>query len=249
MNNEEVYRLIQEPNRECFFDILKDNQGEADNLDFKRKWIEFSKLAKIMLGMANVGGGILVFGIDEKEDGSIDNVGLDNFEDKADIDNKIKKYIPSNLEYDVANFDFSNKKLYKEVQGKYQILTVKSKAQEIPYILQCQINQDVAGSIYVRRGTKTIHANTIDVSRMIEKRINSTVKESTMKLEDHLAQLRVLYKANQYTVDPFQNSPRNALMRAVLGLGGNKQPDKTYNDLILEFISKKKEIIERYIDR
>ena len=33
------------------------------------------------------------------------------------------------------------------------------------------------------------------------------------------------------------------------GFGNNKQPEKTYNESILEFISKKKEIIERYIDR
>lgn len=249
MDTEEVYRFIQNPNRKSFLDLLKDNQGEADNLDFKKEWIEFPKLAKIILGMANIGGGILIFGLDEKKDGSIESVGLKKFMDKADVENKIRGYIPEPLEYDVADFDFSDKNLYKEINGKYQIMTIKSNAQEIPYILSKQIEKDEQGIIYVRRGTKTVYANSTDVARMIDKRIKETVKASSLKLEDHLAQLRVLYRAIHYDVYSSKYVPSNAFMRSVFGLGVHEEPEESYNEFILNVISKKKMIIERYVDR
>lgn len=73
------------------------NTGEQDNIDFKEEWISNTKLCEIMLGMANCGGGVIIFGIKEKEDGTVDAVGLEKIEDKADIANKCKKFLPENF--------------------------------------------------------------------------------------------------------------------------------------------------------
>lgn len=248
MDNEIVYKLMQNPNRKDFANLLIDNQGELDNLDFKREWIEFSKIARIMLGMANIGGGLIIFGLDEKKDGSIERCGLKNLMDKADINNKIEKYIPESFKYEVNNFDFRDENVYQKVNGMYQIIVVKSEARDLPYILSRQIVEDDRGVIYVRRGTRVAHANSVDIARMIEKKINASIKESSLKLDDHLAQLRVLYQALYYNVDLPQYMP-NFIMKTLMGNGLQKKPDESYNDFILSCIEEKKNIIKENINR
>ena len=58
-----VYNILQEPTREKFIDILYNGFGEQDNLDFKEQWIDRQKIAEIILGIANSGGGALIFGV------------------------------------------------------------------------------------------------------------------------------------------------------------------------------------------
>ena len=65
---EYMYRFLQEPTREKFIDLVFDGVGEQDSIDFKKKWIESQKLSEIILGMANTGGGVVIFGVEEKED-------------------------------------------------------------------------------------------------------------------------------------------------------------------------------------
>lgn len=57
-----VYRLLQEPTLDHFREFLQDQTGEHNAIDFKQEWIEKDKLAKLMLALANYGGGIVVFG-------------------------------------------------------------------------------------------------------------------------------------------------------------------------------------------
>ena len=62
---EMVYDVLQNPTRENFIDILDNGLGEQDNLDFKVQWIEAQKLAEILLGIANSGGGAIILGVKE----------------------------------------------------------------------------------------------------------------------------------------------------------------------------------------
>ncbi len=55
--------ICKNPSRDGFVTFVKESCGEQDNIDFKEKWIEKSKLAKIMLAIANSGGGMVVIGI------------------------------------------------------------------------------------------------------------------------------------------------------------------------------------------
>ena len=68
---EMVYDVLQNPTRENFIDILDNGLGEQDNLDFKVQWIEAQKLAEILLGIANSGGGAIILGVKENEDGTV----------------------------------------------------------------------------------------------------------------------------------------------------------------------------------
>ncbi len=68
---EAVYNVLQEPTRENFMDILDNGFGEQDNLDFKEQWIDFQKLSEIILGIANSGGGVIILGVKENENGTL----------------------------------------------------------------------------------------------------------------------------------------------------------------------------------
>lgn len=43
-----VYKILQEPTREKFIDIIDNGFGELDNLDFKEQWIDHQKIAEII---------------------------------------------------------------------------------------------------------------------------------------------------------------------------------------------------------
>lgn len=92
-----VYRLLQEPTLDNFRNFLKGQTGEHNSIDFKEKWIEPTKLVKEMLAIANSGGGIIIFGVKEKEDKSFSYDGIEEIVDKAKISNDIKNYISTEL--------------------------------------------------------------------------------------------------------------------------------------------------------
>lgn len=94
-----VYRLLQEPTLDNFRNFLKGQTGEHNSIDFKEKWIEPTKLVKEMLAIANSGGGIIIFGVKEKEDKSFSYDGIEEIVDKAKISNDIKNYISTELKY------------------------------------------------------------------------------------------------------------------------------------------------------
>ncbi len=45
--------------------IIKSGFGESNELDFKEQMISEEKIAKIILSMANSGGGTIIFGVDD----------------------------------------------------------------------------------------------------------------------------------------------------------------------------------------
>lgn len=55
-----VYKLLQEPTLDNFREFLQNQTGEHNAIDFKREWICKDKLAKLMLALANYGGGVVV---------------------------------------------------------------------------------------------------------------------------------------------------------------------------------------------
>ena len=75
--------FLKEPTKDNFRNFLKGNCGELDEVDFKEQWIDKGHLAKTILAMANSRGGIIVIGSKEKDDGTIDPVGLEEFKDKV----------------------------------------------------------------------------------------------------------------------------------------------------------------------
>ena len=71
------YMLSQEPTLERFRDFLRGETGEHNEIDFKQEWVETPKLAKLVLALANYGGGAVVFGVEEnKQEGTFSFIGL-----------------------------------------------------------------------------------------------------------------------------------------------------------------------------
>ena len=65
-------QFLKEPTKDNFRDFMKKSCGELNEMDFKETWIDKGPLAKIMLAMANNGGGIIIFGVKENEDNTFD---------------------------------------------------------------------------------------------------------------------------------------------------------------------------------
>ncbi|HCW28615.1 MAG TPA: ATP-binding protein, partial [Roseburia sp.] len=86
-------QFLKEPTKDNFRDFMKKSCGELNEMDFKETWIDKGPLAKIMLAMANNGGGIIIFGVKENEDNTFDVLGLDNLKDTADISNSISRLV------------------------------------------------------------------------------------------------------------------------------------------------------------
>ena len=129
-----VYRLLQEPTLDHFREFLQDQTGEHNAIDFKQEWIEKDKLAKLMLALANYGGGIVVFGVHENDDKTFSCDGLKELQAKEQIGAWIKPYLSSSLKYDVYDFSYQTSE-YEALKGKqFQMLFVEDTPQFLPFI-------------------------------------------------------------------------------------------------------------------
>lgn len=192
---EYMYKFLQEPTRESFIDIVFSGVGEQNSIDFKKIWIDPQKLSEIILGMANTGGGVVILGVEEKEDGTIEATGLSEIIDKEKQHSKISKFLPDTVHFDILDFDFSNE-AYSQIENKlYQIIVIHSDDKDLPYMWNKDSNENQVGCVFIRKGTKTVKANSFELSKLIDKKIKSMYTEgSKLALEEHLEQLKILYK-------------------------------------------------------
>lgn len=184
-------KFLEEPTRDKFRELLREELGETDNLDFKKDWIDYPKLAKHILGLANSEGGVIIFGVDEAA--SPKAVGLVSIRDKVNVTNALKKYIPEMLRYDIYDYSYEASE-YPQITGKsFQIIMVEDQPKYLPYVSMGEsqdIDRDV---IYVRRGTSSEKANYTELQRIFNRRIEigySTQDE--FDLLKHLHELEAL---------------------------------------------------------
>lgn len=148
-----VYGLLQEPTLDHFREFLQDQTGEHNAIDFKQEWIEKDKLAKLMLALANYGGGIVVFGVHENGDKTFSCDGLKELQAKEQIGAWIKPYLSSSLKYDVYDFSYQTSE-YEALKGKqFQMLFVEDTPQFLPFISRKEGSSIKPATIYIRRGT------------------------------------------------------------------------------------------------
>lgn len=98
--------FLESPTKDKLRELLQNNFGELNDFDFKETWINSGKLAKLVLAMGNSRGGMVVFGIKQKDDGAFEPKGLEKFKDDADINNDLARYVSPNLHYEIYNFEY-----------------------------------------------------------------------------------------------------------------------------------------------
>ncbi len=246
------YELITEPTKENFQNFIESTTGEENNVDFKREWIDKEELSKLFLAMANSGGGIIIFGIAENEDGGFKPIGIESLMDPADIQNTIERYVPTSLKYKTYNFCFDSSK-YDKLQGKnFQMVLIEDIPEQLPFISIGQGEHILSNTIYVRRGTKNEQANTIEIEKMLDKRINHMHSLSSIQnLKEELEQLEFLYnKLNQRQLkeNQFQNFKENIRNKYCETIFNDNESIEDFEQFIIRMIKKKKKKIERILD-
>lgn len=255
-----VYNLLQEPTLDKMREFLKGTTGEHNSIDFKQQWIENDKLAKMMLAIANSEGGIIVFGVTENEDGSMQCDGLKELKDKANVSNEIKKYISSDLKYEIYDFSYTSSE-YAALEGRhFQLMVIDDIPECIPFMAKKESANLKTNEIYVRRGTSCEVASQEEIGNIIKRRINyiHPLNGEPLQLEEHLRQLKILYEnINKekvyYTNDVLANFSN--VWSKLVGIKGQKliepnpvYPDEEYEEYIARLIVDKKNKIERVLD-
>lgn len=215
-----VYRLLQEPTLDNFRNFLKGQTGEHNSIDFKEKWIEPTKLVKEMLAIANSGGGIMIFGVKEKEDKSFSYDGIEEIVDKAKISNDIKNYISTELKYEVYDFVYDSSEYEKLQNHKYQMMVIKDCPRFIPFMSMKESTNLKKNRIYIRRGTSCEEATSEEITDIIKRRMNAEYPDSgkTLNLDEHLEQLKTLYSKISPTNQDNINTLNKELVDAKISL-------------------------------
>lgn len=259
--------FLREPTKDNFRKFLKNTCGELDELDFKAEWIEKGHLAKTMLAMANSRGGIIIIGVKEENDGTINPIGVLEFKDKAVVNNEISKYIPPELDYEIFDYSYDTSE-YEAVQNKkFQLLIVHDTPNRLPFISRNATNNLEKDTIYIRRGTKCEKASASEIEKLLEYKISMIFKEtSNLSLEQHLQQLKVLYnelpKKIQVLVskgrNPFGEITSTLISAALTAIGSTSDeyeeidnpdyPEESYEAFISRMVKMKKLKIEKYLD-
>jgi len=239
--HEAFAQFFEKPTRERLRDLIKQSIGETDYLDFKSEWPDFIKVSKHILALANTGGGALVLGLHQTDEGQIEAKGLPEFKDKVDIVKTIKKYVPATVQYEVFDFSYSESE-YPSLKGKmFQVVLVEFSEKILPILSLKEgsgINANVA---YIREGTESIEASHEKLEHLINLRIESGYSSShTLDLREHLEQLQVLYKARK------NKDPLGIASLAMESFFGN--PLKEYYQFVENMISSKKLRIQKELD-
>ncbi len=242
---EEFAKFLEEPSREKLRDFLINNLGEFAWQDFKEGWIDFIKLSKHILGLANSGGGCIIFGVKQKDDNTFEPVGLDKLEDKSEIKKTVSKFVPETLDYDILDFSYQESE-YDKIKGrKFQVVLVADMPRHIPFVCLEDGDKIRRGAIYVRNKTDTEEANFEDIQNIIDRRIETGYSSRMVsELENDLAQLKVLYGSIFRYYNVFPMSWDELL---VSNKRNPKYPEEDFEDFVLRMIELKKKMIESVI--
>ncbi|NHM29015.1 helix-turn-helix domain-containing protein [Neobacillus terrae] len=258
MNKEYFAKFFEEPSREGLREILKNQSGEHNELDFKQQWPSSGKLAKHILAFANYGGGCLIVGVSE-ENGVLESVGMIEFKKKEDIFNEIDKFLPKDLNQELSILDFEYKDSeYPTIKNKkFQVLVVNDLPQKIPFVSPKDGEGIKKDRIYTRRGIQTVEASYEEIQQIINRRIDTGYSSTTeMELETHLGQLKTLYnEIKQYNyyykggaLTNFGSTIAESLYGAQIKKKNPHYPDENYEQFISRVIAKKKKRIEMDLD-
>lgn len=254
---ERFARFFEEPTRDKLREILRDNIGETNQLDFKSDWPNSSKMAKHLLAFANNGGGCIVMGVSE-EDGTLESEGIDKKMDKSEFHSRVDNYIPSKLPYKIVPFTYPDSEYKKIVGSTFQVIFIEDSSEHIPFVSKQDGSDIRKAAIYTRRGTQSVEANYEDLQGIINRRIETKYStESEIELEKHLSELKVLYshldRYKVYRKGGFSNILDNMVETILQGEQvkeeNPKYPEEDFEDFVSKMIDLKKDRIRTLLIR
>lgn len=221
---EQVANLFNAPDRVTFRELLQNTDTEYDELEFKGDYIEDSKLAKHILAMANTNGGLIVFGIEEKNN-EFNQIGID-MKDVTDVKNSLSNFLPNNLDYDIHNFSYDDEPEWKKIRNKnFQIIVVEFTPHKIPFLPKKDGKNINETDIYCRKNSSSQKVNKEDLEKILNKRTNPVNSLNYVGLETDLKQLELLTS--------YLTFPKNLVYSS----------NPIFMDIIKTFIKKKNELI------
>ncbi|PLS04013.1 AlbA family DNA-binding domain-containing protein [Neobacillus cucumis] len=250
-SNQQFLEIVNDENKldiGSFKILLEQFYGERNELDFKESMIEVHKLAKLILAMANSGGGTIVFGI---TDDTNEAVGLNetDVEDPTDLERKLRNIIPDQLQFDSQIIRYPQHEVYLNLSGKlFFIIYVLNEERYIPFLSKRPTTGIETNRIYIRRNASIEEANNYEIEQMIIKRVHSVYSDlSSLDLQEHLQQLKILYtNISEYEMkSPFENINKLGIYNKVIN---RSYPTESFNLYISRCIEKKKRKIEEILE-
>lgn len=177
MNNELFLPFFENPDRVNFKKILETCKQESDEIEFKKE-ISPKGILKHVLAMANSGGGIIIFGVEENSNKTLTCSGLKKYEDESNF-SYLSEYIGKEM-WQLLNFDYSGFESSVVKDKVFQILLIKSDKNQVPFICIKDKDGCESGNIFIRRNTSSIKANYKEIQELINKRIINIKKEDCL---------------------------------------------------------------------
>lgn len=156
--------------------LLKSKQ-ESTSIEFKSEFVvsdlAWLEIIKDIVGIANSGGGHILFGFDSSGELSKKDVSFVTKIDPADLTNKIHKY---------TSINFSNFTICSCTHKNYAVGVYAIGSSEYPIIFtnsgtyqkdKGQASAFQRGAIYFRHGAKTEPADNQDIRQFLEKKIQT----------------------------------------------------------------------------
>jgi predicted HTH transcriptional regulator len=245
--SKELIRFLELPCIETFASYFRSQTGEHNYIDYKKEWTSDGKLAKDILGFANSGGGAIIVGITENADKSYNPDGLNELRDHTQINDKIKKYLPPELEYDVFDLEFPQTDEYGHHKGKmFQAVVIDDAPESVPFV-SCNKKEGELdeNSIYCRRGTSTSKASNKEIKDMFERRMNSYIESINVELfSSHLSQLKELY--SNISAERYESTLKGFIF-AGKRIKNEYYPEESIDEFISKMIEIKKSMIEQMV--
>ena len=161
--------------KQLFQEHIGEN-GRRNLIDFKEQMPDGGKLAKTILGIANSGGGIIVFGVSQiKSDNAFRLQGLPKFIDKADFIKRIEKYVSYKLVtlIEVRDYKFKSSDDVELAGKKFQIILIEDDPISLPHIAEADSQHIRKAAIYVRRLSETVEANNEELQHLLIRHISA----------------------------------------------------------------------------
>jgi predicted HTH transcriptional regulator len=240
---EEFAKFFENPSRESLRQLLANQTGEYNDLDFKGEWLDQSKLAKHIIGMANTSGGVIIFGVSE-----IDNKLIPKgivLTDKTEFEKDINKFIPEQLNYQVLDFSFEESE-YPKIKGmSFRVIIVEYDPKYIPFMAKKsgkKIKNDV---IYIRKNSSTNPVEYYDIQDILNRRLETGFSSAReISLQEHFEDLRLMYSLVK-TLTPLSLIVSSAWENTVFK--NPKYPKEDFESFVIRMIELKKEIIESIV--